>query len=267
VEGAKSRGSRGLSRFLALKSNDMEERLKNFFWMGFAAVLVLANFGFGRQNAPFRESKLEKKIVKEISIRYLIHLPEGYEGSKQLFPLLLYLHGGQGRGDDFQKLSWYPIPKMILTNKFPNSLIAVIPQCPEGKVWEELEDALVAVIDEIANRYRVDASRIYGIGYSMGGNGIVHLAYTHPDIFAAIAPMSGYYFTWWVSRLKDIPAWFFHGAKDSPVSLKETDEMVEEYKKLGGEVKYSRDPEGGHRPPSEEQHLEVLEWLLKHSKK
>jgi predicted Zn-dependent peptidase len=26
--------------------------------------------------------------------------------------------------------------------------------------------------------------------------------------------MSGYYVTWWSSKIKDIPFWFFHGAKD-----------------------------------------------------
>jgi len=222
--------------------------------------------GFEQQNSPFSENELAKKITKEISLRYLIHLPDGYEGSEQHFPLLLYLHGGIGRGADFQKLYWYPIPKMILEKEFPNSFIAVIPQCPAGKYWPELTDELSSLINEITTHYKADTTHIYGIGYSMGGNGIAYLAYTHPEVFAAIAPMSGKYNTWWVSRLKKVPAWFFHGAKDTLVSVRESDEIVEAYQKNKAEVKYSRDPEGTHRPPTEEQHLELLQWFLEHSK-
>ena len=104
------------------------------------------------------------------------------------------------------------------------------------------------------------------MGYSMGGNGIVEFAFRNPHMFAAIAAMSGYYFNLWVSRIKDIPIWFFHGAKDNMIELKEADEIVEEYKKFSVDVKYTRDPEGGHNPPTIEQHLEVLQWLLTHSK-
>jgi len=155
---------------------------------------------------------------------------------------------------------------MILENKFPDSLIAVIPQCPEGKYWPELTDELSCLINEITTHYHVDTTRIYGIGYSMGGNGIAYFAYAHPKIFAAIAAMSGKYNTWWLSRLKKVPAWFFHGVKDSLVNVRESDEMVEEYKKIGIEVKYSRDPEGMHRPPTEAQHQELFQWLLQQSK-
>jgi predicted peptidase len=244
----------------------MNKSLESVLLAGIAGLFALGTAGFGGQASPFLEKKLTKEVVKEISIRYLLHLPEGYESSGERYPLLLYLHGGLGRGSDFQKLSWYPIPKMIRENKFPDSMIALVPQCPEGRMWDELDDALVSLIDEISHRYRVDPSRVYGLGYSLGGNGIAHLAYAHPDIFAAIAPMSGYYFNWWVSRLKDTPTWFFHGARDASVSVTEADEMVEEFRKSGAEVNYTRDPEGGHRPPTEAQHLEVLQWFLKHSK-
>ena len=229
-------------------------------------VFLFAFNCFAQQNEPFIENILSKKITKEISIRYLIHLPKNYDSSLGNLPLLIYLHGGLGRGNDFQKLYWYPIPKMIRENKFPDSFVVLIPQCPEGKYWPELTDELRSLINEIKEKYNIDTSRIYGMGYSMGGNGIVEFAFRNPHMFAAIAAMSGYYFNLWVSRIKDIPIWFFHGAKDNRIELKEADEIVEEYKKFGVDVKYTRDPEGGHNPPTIEQHLEVLQWLLTHSK-
>jgi predicted peptidase len=245
----------------------MNRRIPTLLLAGLVSLPAWAGRSDAGRDAPFLENTLRKRIGKEVSIRYLLHLPDGYGSSGRRFPLLLYLHGGLGRGNDFQKLSWYPVPKMIRERTFPGSFIVVIPQCPEGGTWDELEDALVALVDDVSSHYRVDPLKIYGLGYSMGGNGIAHLAFMHPDIFAAIAPMSGYYFTWWASRLKDVPAWFFHGAKDPRIAVGGADAMVEEYEKSGAEVKYSRDPEGVHRPPTEEQHLEVLQWFLGHAKK
>jgi len=87
-----------------------------------------------------------------------------------------------------------------------------------------------------------------------------------PDMFAAIAPMSGMSNTWWASRIKDIPSWFFHGAQDDRVPVHESDEMVDALKKEGADVTYTRSDSRTHSPPSEEEHLELFEWLLKHKK-
>ena len=134
------------------------------------------------------------------------------------------------------------------------------------EILAELTDELRVLINEIIAKYNIDTTRIYGMGYSMGGNGIVEFAFRNPQIFTAIAAMSGYYFNLWISRIKDIPIWIFHGAKDSRISVKETDDFVEEYKKFGIDVKYAKESKGEHRPPTEKEHLEVLRWFLEHSK-
>jgi predicted peptidase len=122
------------------------------------------------------------------------------------------------------------------------------------------------LLKHIVECYRVDDARIYAVGYSMGGNGVLALARYIPDIFAAIAPMSGMSNVWWASYIKDIPAWFFHGAKDDHVPVQESDEMVDALKIVGAkEIKYSRDNERKHSPPTEEEHLLLFEWLLKHT--
>ena len=219
-----------------------------------------------QENEPFLEINFSKEICYDISLRYLISLPANYD-SKEKWPLLLYLHGGMGRGNDFKKLYWYPVPKMILEKKYNLPFIILIPQCPEGKMWSDMELINVTeLLENIIESYNVDSTRIYAIGYSMGGNGVLALAYYAPDIFSAIAPMSGMSNTWWASKIKHIPSWFFHGVKDDHVLVRESDEMVEALKKEGAEVKYSRDTERAHSPPSENEHLELFEWLLQHKK-
>ncbi len=43
-------------------------------------------------------------------------------------------------------------------------------------------------------------------------------------------------------------------------------DMVEALKREGAEVNYSRDNERAHSPPTENEHLELFEWLLQHKK-
>jgi predicted peptidase len=220
-----------------------------------------------QDNSPFIEKTFVEKWDCDISMRHLIHLPEGYDAASKKWALLLYLHGGMGRGSDFKKLHWYPVPRMILEKKFDLPFIVLIPQCPEGKMWSNME--LISVIELLKNimeSYKVDENRIYAVGYSMGGNGVLALANYVPDMFAAIAPMSGMSNTWWASKIKDIPSWFFHGAKDDHVPVRESDEMVEALKKEGAEVKYTRHDERKHSPPTETEHLALFEWLLKHKR-
>ena len=81
-----------------------------------------------------------------------------------------------------------------------------------------------------------------------------------------IIPLSGMSNTWWASRIKQIPAWFFHGAKDYHVPVRESTDMVDALKKEGAEVRYSRITDRAHSAPSEKEHLELFEWLLRHKK-
>jgi predicted peptidase len=243
-------------------------KLKSSQWFLILISIVLNLPIQAQDNGTFLEKIFSKEICHDISLRYLISLPVGYNDSQEKWPLLLYLHGGIGRGNDFKKLYWYPVPKMILEKKYNLPFIVLIPQCSEGKMWSDME--LIEVAELLKNTiksYKVDSTRVYAIGYSMGGNGVLALVYYAPDIFAAIAPMSGISNTWWASRIKNIPSWFFHGAKDDHVPVRESDEMVEALKKEGAEVKYSRDNERAHSPPTEKEHLELFEWLLKHKKR
>src|SRR4030043_204197 len=58
----------------------------------------------------------EKEISRTIKPQYLLYLPKDYGKVEKQWPLLLYLHGGLGRGNDIQKIMWYPIPKMFAQN-------------------------------------------------------------------------------------------------------------------------------------------------------
>jgi len=212
---------------------------------------------------PLQEASFQQHLQRNVHLKYLLYVPDDYGESQKKWPLILYLHGGKGRGNDLQNLLWYPVPKMLKNGEQKIPFIVVMPQCTEGEMWTDTE-ALMALLDEINASYLVDSKRIYLTGYSMGGNGVWYLAYKHPQRFAAIAPMSGASNVWWTSRLKVIPSWVFHGEKDDLVPARESEEMVASLRAKGADVRFSLNPERGHSPPTVEEHLELFQWFLTH---
>lgn len=210
--------------------------------------------------AGLEPHKYQKEVKREVTANYLLYIPQDYD-QKEKWPLILYLHGGMGRGDDLSLLDWYPLPKLLAQNdSYP--FMAVIPQCPAGEMWTDTE-LLKALLDDIVAKYKVDDDRIYLMGYSMGGTGAWYMAYKYPDVFAAVAPMSGNTNPWWASRLKNIPIWAFHGQKDNTIPVTETEEMAEAIRKEGGNIKISIDSERGHSPPPLAEHEKLFDWLLR----
>jgi predicted peptidase len=102
-------------------------------------------------------------------------------------------------------------------------------------------------------------------GFSMGGYGTWLTAGQYPDLLAAISPVCGGGDTRDVERLKDIPTWTFHGAKDPVVPVEETLNMVDAIIKAGGHPKVTIYAEGDHGVWDETfANPELYAWLLEH---
>lgn len=54
------------------------------------------------------------------------------------------------------------------------------------------------------------------------------------------------------------------GAQDPVVPVSYSDHMVEELKKHGSAVRYTRHPDRYHEPPTDEELIELLDWFLEH---
>ncbi|MHC1764568.1 MAG: prolyl oligopeptidase family serine peptidase [Verrucomicrobiia bacterium] len=132
----------------------------------------------------------------------------------------------------------------------------------------------MALIEEIAGRYRVDRRRIYLTGLSMGGYGVWSLATSHPEVFAAVVPICGGgdpADVGWMARQKpgafaSIGVWAFHGAEDKVVPLSESQDMVNAFKKAGGQDISLTVYEGtGHDAWAKAyEDPKLYEWLLQH---
>src|SRR5262249_42214248 len=155
----------------------------------------------------------------ERRINYLLFLPQDYGKSEQRWPLIFFLHGAGERGTDVSKVAAHGPPKRVREHpEFP--FIVLSPQCPDGEIWSRY--VLLALLDDVTEKHKVDVSRIYLTGLSMGGYGAWDLGLSHPEKFAAIVPICGggdYIAMLLGSRekpevLKTLGVWAFHGAKD-----------------------------------------------------
>ena len=208
----------------------------------------------------------KKKVSRKVTGKYLLFLPQDYGETKKRYPLIMYLHGGSLRGDDVEKVRTLGLPQLIEKDKsFP--FIVVSPLCPAGEIWTDTE-MLIGILDEVISHYSVDAERVYLTGHSMGGRGTWYIAYKYPERFAAIAPMSAIStIPVWASRLKDIPVWVFHGAKDDIVPVGESESVVNALKSAGGNVKFTRLPDRDHFILDTYEDRQLYEWFLQRKRK
>ena len=146
-----------------------------------------------------------------------LYVPPDYDSSQE-WPLIVFLHGGGGNGNnDGNALTerFYRQGLVRTIRNHPERFPALVafPRCPEGRIWspvpadpvqsdwrlelhgrEPVPDAethVTAVIDGIIADYAVDEDRVVITGYSMGGEGSIRYAALHPERIAAVAPAAG----------------------------------------------------------------------------
>ena len=191
---------------------------------------------------------------------YSLYVPENYDPS-QRWPLVITLHGGHGRGDDYM-LTWLRIAKskgLILLS--PKSL---------GQTWSIQQPGLdirsiLAMLEEVMDEYAVNTSRILVSGLSDGGTFSYALGISCPKLFVGIAPIAGVL----LPRLNykqatALPIFIVHGAKDFifPVS---SARMARDF--LEGQefvnIIYTELPDWGHAYTYSINETLVLPWFEK----
>ena len=196
--------------------------------------------------------------------RYIEYLPPGYRSKRKgHWPLIVFLHGAGERGNDLETVKRVGLPPVL--EKYTIPFVVIAPQCGSHETWAV--DKTRSFLDYIINQYRVDRSRLYLTGISMGGYATWYLAGHLPDTFTAIAPICGGGNIAQAKKLVDLPVWAFHGAKDNVVPMERSKKMVDKLKKLGGHVRYTVYPEAGHDSWTRTyNNMELYEWFLEHKR-
>ena len=192
---------------------------------------------------------------------YLLHVPK-QDDAKSRLPMLVFLHGAGGKGDDIAKARRIATPAFEGMQKFAGtSCLFVAPQCVGGTgerkgVW--LPEDLDLFLQHVKDKLQVDESRIYLMGNSMGGYGSWVWAASSPELFAAVAPIVGGLgiggpkdiapnLDRWAKNLSTIPIWAFHGAQDKVVPVDRSKRMIALIKEKGStNAKLTIYPNEGH---------------------
>lgn len=228
--------------------------------MGSMIVLTFCMIGVVRGEES-RES-FSATITKEVSSPYLVTKPENYD-PQQKYPLIIFLHGRGESGDDLKLVKVHGPFKKVEELKLP--VLIVAPQTPIDERWDV--DMLSAFVDHVFAELPVDLERVYLTGLSLGGYGTWDLAVRRPEVFAAIAPICGGGKPSQADRLKDMPVWAFHGAKDSVVPLKNTTDMINALYNAGGDPRLTVYPYADHDSWTETYNNPAFyEWLLNQKK-
>lgn len=185
----------------------------------------------------------------ETMLPYRIYIPFNYTPEKS-YPLLLNLHGAGLRGVDNQQHLNFIDEAMKNPDLTVDDAIIIFPQCPETDKWVDSDwtvgsysldttpesnelKAVLELIGQLQQNYSIDETRIYAVGFSMGGFGTWNLLMNHPDLFAAGVPMCGAGDPSKASILKDIPIWAVHGAMDPTVPVSGSRDMAKALEAVG----------------------------------
>jgi poly(3-hydroxybutyrate) depolymerase len=198
---------------------------------------------------------------------YRLYVPRSYDGASAK-PLVVMLHGLLG--DERYYFSGLFDAAVIKAEADRHGCILVGAN-GRGRFGLSQEDVF-EVINAVTRDYRIDASRVYLIGHSMGGFAAWVVASNKPELFAAIAavsggpPAQGDALTALLARLKGIPAMIVHGGQDgiAPVQLSRTMKDVAE--KAGLRVNYLEVPDGDHLSVVASAFPAVMEFFQKNSK-
>lgn len=210
-----------------------------------------------------KAQQTDESFVMEM--KYLLYLPDGYAtDTLQKWPLMIFLHGSGESGTELAKVKVHGPPKLIEQGKkFP--FIVVSPQAPPQTGWQV--EVLKSMLDDLKKKYRVDRDRIYLTGLSMGGYGTWNFSLKYPDELAAIAPVCGGGDAGEVWKLRHMPVWCFHGAKDDVVPPSESQKMVDGLKKYNSNVRFTLYPDANHNSwDTTYSNDSLYTWLLSQKK-
>jgi predicted peptidase len=218
------------------------------------------------------------------TLNYRLLSPDYNTGRK--YPLVVFLHGSGERGHDNEaQLQWGVLNFSTDENMMLYPAYVVAPQCAEGMSWSNFTrqenrsdlklspkpsrpmELLISLIDSLKKRMKVDDTRIYITGLSMGGYGTFDAIQRYPNLFAAAVPVCGGGDTSKVSLIKHLPIWIYHGTEDPAVSPVLSLNMVNALSKAGAIPGFTLLPEVGHfswiAAYSDQR---MLQWLFRQHK-
>jgi len=228
--------------------------------------------------------------LKGRTYAYQVYVPDHYSRAST-WPVVVYLHGNLHQGEDGMRQTNAAFADAVREHRSWFPAVIVFPQASTGSRWfaSEMEELVLAELDQTMAEFHGNPSRIYLTGFSMGGTGAYRLAYHH-NRFAAVVVVAGRIepgpnytaeeiridreantfttapdpFLALAAGLKGVPIWIFHGSGDEAVSVEQSRRLVAALKTRGADVKYTEYPSLKHVEAAQKAYsdAEVVEWMF-----
>lgn len=202
---------------------------------------------------------------------YWLYAPPG---ARDGLPLIVYLHGGSGRGDDLELvMEAESLPKFLRDGDLALSAYVVMPQLPGGEAgWDGVTEGLAELIDAVVEDCGADAGRVSLTGHSMGGTGAFAVAAALPGRFSCVAPLSGSVRDSREMRaaLAALPVWAIAGAQDDVVDPAAARDFLAALRAVNPDARYTEVEDAGHFDLPARAYLDgeigLVRWLLSHER-
>jgi hypothetical protein len=179
------------------------------------------------------ETALPKHTPRQIAINSNVSgfyetLPARYSLTTKRYPLIIFIHGIGELGTGLSRLNCCGLPYHIARGQFPPKFLvngiyhSYIVISPQFRVRPSAAN-VQSVIDYAKNKYRIDASRIYVTGLSMGGGSTWDWSVVYGQNAAAIGPVcAGAKPTTTLAAsvaTKNLPIWSLNSSTDVVVPI------------------------------------------------
>ncbi len=238
------------------------------------------------------QDSFEKNVYysADDSLQYRIQYPLDYDASKK-YPLVLFLHGAGERGSDNESQLTHG-SKVFADSSNRNAFPAIVifPQCPKDSYWANVDvdrstypigisfhpdqkptphlQMAADLVYSFIKDGKIDTSRVYIAGLSMGGMGTYEMVQRNPETFAAAIAICGAGSTSEVKNYaENTPFWVIHGAEDNVVNPIRSLEMAQAMLEAGAKPRVTIYEDANHNswdPAFAEP--DFLLWLFSHTK-
>jgi len=236
--------------------------LKHYFLIAICLLFVISTPSFA-QRTKYGEFSIHKEL-NTVGYNFWLYTPNDYEPNGHALPLVIFLHGASLCGNNIQKVRRYGVLDAIDKGKIIPTLV-VAPQNPGG-AWNAHK--LNELLEWAKRNYKVDTTRVYVLGMSLGGYGTMDFVGAYPEKIAAAMALCGGCSLRDVSPLGKVPLWIMHGTADRAVSVKQSQIVVEKLQEGGNDklLRYDWLQGGSHGILARLFYLQkTYDWLFSHS--
>ena len=207
-----------------------------------------------------------KRNVPDGGYNFWIYTPSDYESDTHPLPLMIFLHGASLCGNNLDRVRRYGVLDAIERGKRIPMLV-VAPQNPGG-AWNPAK--INDMLQWVEANYRVDTTRVYVLGRSLGGYGTMDFVSTYPEKVAAAMALCGGCSLKDVSGLGQVPLWIMHGTADRAVSVQQSKRVVSQLEQSGNDklLRYFWVKGASHGTLARLFYMQkTYDWLVGHSTK